>query len=104
MPDTNDSLLVQRLRERVVLGRVHLLEAEVLARPRGGQLESPVRLKEPDLREIVIERAREQDGHVLERFDETLAEQRESRELVEREGLAAMRLVAVRDRLASELD
>ena len=51
----------------------------------------------------MIERAGEQSGHVLERFEETLAEQRKARELVERERLAAVGFVASRDRLASEL-
>jgi len=101
--DPYESLLVQRLSERVVLRGVHLLEAEVLARPRRGKLESAVGVEEPDLREVVIERAREQHGHVLQRFEETFAEQRQTRELVECERLATMRFVAEGRRFAREL-
>ena len=95
---------MQRLRQRTVLGRVHPLEAEILAWHRGSELECALGIEEPDLREIVIERAGEQDRHILERFEKALAEQGESGELVERERLAAVCLIASQHGLASELE
>jgi hypothetical protein len=57
-----------RLGERVVLGRKHAFESDVPLGCRGTELQSAIRGQQPDLREVVLEIARDESGHVLQRF------------------------------------
>src|SRR6266566_4941552 len=75
LTDAHEPPLVKRFGERVVLRRKRPLEMELLLRMCRAELQNIVRPEQPDLRDVVFERAGDEGGHVLEGLRHPLTEE-----------------------------